>query len=176
MNSFRAQCISRNIPIISEATEIFLEKLLTKYQPKNCIEIWSAVGYSTTFIANIIKKRNGTLHSFEISYPCYLEAIHHCNTKNIDNIKIYPFDFLHKKVNNLLPDSSDFVFIDAQKNQYGNFMMKIHEFYWTSPCILLDDVIKYHTKLSSLYEYLSKKQINYEILQLDPDDGVMLIN
>jgi hypothetical protein len=37
-------------------------------------------------------------------------------------------------------------------------------------------VIKYHNKLSSLYWYLQKKQINYKILQLEPDDGVMVIN
>jgi hypothetical protein len=36
-------------------------------------------------------------------------------------------------------------------------------------------VIKYHNKLSSLYWYIQKKQINYKIHQLEPDDGVMII-
>jgi hypothetical protein len=41
--------------------------------------------------------------------------------------------------------------------------------------IIIDDVIKFHNKLDSLYEYISKKQINYQILSMEEGDGVMLI-
>ena len=43
------------------------------------------------------------------------------------------------------------------------------------PFVIIDDVIKYHHKLTLLYEYLEKKQIIYQIIQLDEDDGIMII-
>jgi len=69
----------------------------------------------------------------------------------------------------------DFAFIDAQKSQYWNYMMKIRDMMNTSATIILDDVIKFQNKLTSLYEFLHQKQIIYKIIKLDPDDGIMII-
>lgn len=78
---------------------------------------------------------------------------------------------------NLLPKKSvDFVFVDAQKAEYGAYLAKIENVIDKKTVIIIDDVIKYHHKLTLLYEYLEKKQINYHILPLDDDDGVMIIN
>jgi predicted O-methyltransferase YrrM len=70
----------------------------------------------------------------------------------------------------------DFIFIDGQKSQYGEYMEIIEKVSSPHTVIVIDDVIKYHNKLSSLYWYLEKKQMNYKILQLETDDGVMIIN
>ncbi|PZM86592.1 MAG: hypothetical protein DLD55_05220, partial [candidate division SR1 bacterium] len=67
----------------------------------------------------------------------------------------------------------DFVFIDAQKSQYGTYLEKIQGHLSSENIILLDDVVKYQTKLQGLYEFLEKNQINYEILPSEPGDGVM---
>jgi predicted O-methyltransferase YrrM len=84
----------------------------------------------------------------------------------------------------LLPKKKvDFVFIDAQKAQYGAYLAKIENIIHDKTVIIIDDVIKYHHKLTSLYRYLSKKQIKcngkngrtYTILPLDSDDGIMII-
>jgi len=176
MQNFRANCTQRNIPIISPATEEFLKKLLMDTKPKTVLELGSAVWYSTTFLASQIKKQNGIIYSFEISYPAYLEALNNFKKHEISNVKLYPFNINNIDFRNFLPNEIDFIFIDAQKNQYGNYMMKIYELYWTKPTIVIDDVIKYHTKLNSLYKFLTKKQINYKILQLDHDDGILIID
>lgn len=69
----------------------------------------------------------------------------------------------------------DFIFIDGQKSQYGEYMEIIEKIISPQTVIVIDDVIKYHNKLSSLYGYLEKKQIFYKVIQLEPDDGVMII-
>jgi len=70
----------------------------------------------------------------------------------------------------------DFIFIDGQKNQYGKYLKIVEKLSSPQTVIIIDDVIKYHNKLSSLYRYLQKKQIKFKILQLDPDDVIMIIN
>lgn len=54
-------------------------------------------------------------------------------------------------------------------------MEKIENIISDKTVIIIDDVIKYHHKLISLYGYLDKKQINYQIIKLDADDGIMVI-
>lgn len=83
---------------------------------------------------------------------------------------------LRAPIKKLVPEKVDFIFIDGQKSQYGEYMEIAEKILSPDTLIIIDDVIKYHNKLSSLYEYLEKKQIKYKILQLDPDDGIMIIN
>lgn len=40
---------------------------------------------------------------------------------------------------------------------------------------MIDDVIKFRHKMENLYEYLGENNIVYEILQIDEDDGIMMI-
>ncbi len=41
--------------------------------------------------------------------------------------------------------------------------------------IIIDDVIKYRWKMDGFYEYLDSLEIQYEVIQTDPDDGIMII-
>ncbi len=50
----RTFCENTHIPLISPQTEVFLQDIITKYQPQRVLEIGSAVGYSTNKIAQMI--------------------------------------------------------------------------------------------------------------------------
>lgn len=172
----RASCQARRIPLISPESQAILQSILEKHQPKVCLEIGAAVGYSSMFIASTIEKRGGNLTSFEVAYPAYLEAHYYIHQQKLGNIKIYPFDITKSHTSaQLFPQSCDFVFIDAQKNQYGTYLEKIQENLNSENIVLLDDILKYQTKLNWLYEFLEKNQINYEILPSEEGDGMMLI-
>lgn len=187
LKTLRKTCEERKIPIISLATEKFLWKLLRKYKPKICLEIWGAVGYSSMYIGGIIDTWGGKITSFEVSYPAYQEGLQNIKQIHCYNIITYPYDIRHAPIKKLMQtwpktskyerrSSMDFIFIDGQKSQYGEYMEIIEKISSPHTVIVIDDVIKYHNKLTSLYEYLQKKQMNYKILKLEPDDGVMIIN
>lgn len=172
----RASCIQRKIPLISPESQTLLQSLLEKYQPKRCLEIGAAVGYSSMIIAHTIQKRGWTLTSFEVAYPSYLEAQHYIHQQKISNIMLYPFDITKtQSLWDLFPRKCDFVFIDAQKSQYGTYLEKIQAYLSPENIVLLDDILKYQTKLTWLYEFLNKNQINYEILPSEEWDAMMLI-
>lgn len=104
--------------------------------------------------------------SLEIAYPAYLEALK--NTAKIHNITLYPFDINVINPEKFFSQKFDFVFIDAQKGQYGEYIEKIQTSLCPENTLLLDDVIKYQNKLTSLYRFLEKNQVKYEIFPTEP--------
>lgn len=173
-NTWREYCEQKLVPIISKNTQGYIQKLLHSHKPKRCLEIGSAEWYSTARIGHTIQEREGKLISTEVCYPAYLRAIH--NIHSYPNITLYPRDIRTVSTQRYIHHKIDFVFIDGNKSQYGEYIEKVEPLLSSNCIILLDDVIKFHNKLSSLYEYLQQKQIFYTIEQLDSDDGVMLIH
>ena len=172
----RRSCEDRHIPLISVQTQDFLVSWLERHQPKRVLEIWSAVWYSSIVISKTIQQRWGTLTSFEISYPAYLEALKNIEKAEINNVVLYPFDINEIVLEKFFSQKFDAAFIDAQKSQYWDYLQKIRLLLESENTLLLDDVIKYQNKLSQLYQFIEKMQINYEIFDTEPGDGVMLIN
>lgn len=161
LQQLRSNCEARDIPIISRSTESFLKMMLEKTKPAVCLEIWWAVGYSGIYMAGIINKRGGKLYSREISYPGYWEGRYNAIASQVYNLISYPCDVLQVPIEKFLPSTHvDFIFIDGQKAQYGSYLAKIENIISDRTVIIIDDVIKYHHKLSLLYWYLQKKQIN----------------
>ena len=175
LSHLRSLCEERKIPLISQATENFLWEILQKYRPKVCVEIGGAVGYSAIFTAGLVRQRWGEVTSFEVSYPAYLEWLMHVRESWLWNITSYPWDVRQWPIKKLLPKKADFVFIDGQKSQYAEYLEIIETLISDTTILVLDDVIKYHNKLDTLYRFLAKKQMHYEIKQLESDDGVMVI-
>lgn len=175
LSDFRQSCTDRLIPIISVETENFLWNILKQNKPKVCLEIWSAVWYSSIFIANTIKERWWVLYSFEISYASYLEGIQNIWKYGLKNLIVYPFDFQKVNLNKIIPNTVDFAFIDWQKNQYANYLIKINNILSTKYTLVCDDVIKFKSKMVQLYEYLEKMQIFYEEFNMEKWDGIFVI-
>lgn len=75
----------------------------------------------------------------------------------------------------LLEKKYDFIFIDGLKKASLDFFLLSWERIATPGIIVIDDVVKFRHKMENLYTYLDKKTINYEIVMVDPDDGIMMI-
>ncbi|MCF7835126.1 class I SAM-dependent methyltransferase [Candidatus Gracilibacteria bacterium] len=175
LKNLRISCRQRNIPIISQETQEVLSNLLYKNKPKVCLEIGSAVGYSTIFIANILKQWDGIIYSMEISYLSYTEGLKNIKQSGLNNIVLYPFDVNKVDIQKLVNKDIEFAFIDGQKDQYANYLMKVWNMVSRDGIIVLDDVIKYRNKLLSLYRYLEKNQIYYKLIKTEPGDGIIVI-
>lgn len=167
--SYRA----RNIPVISPATQEYLENLLQKTTPQSCIEIGGAVGYSTRCIGKQIQQRNGNIVSFEISSPAYRENYIKCKEKNLNNTTLYNIDILQSDVSKILwPQRFDFGFIDAQKAEYADYFTTLLPFFTSGATIVFDDVIAFASKVRPLYKMLTAQKHHYDIIPLSDGDGV----
>lgn len=69
----------------------------------------------------------------------------------------------------------DLLFVDARKSEYWEYVRYFEPMMSPRGVIICDDVIKFRHKMKSLYDYVDKMQIKNHILQLDEDDGIMII-
>ncbi len=162
------------VPIIDNPTRQFIEQKLQQVKPIHCLEIGSAIWYSTICIAQKIQEWNGTLTSFEYSYPRYMIALDAINKSRLPSIVLYYWDFL-KFSHALLPSKIDFLFIDAEKSLYLEYYLVCKPFLSDNATIIFDDVIKFKEKTTNLINHLHNDNILYSLHKLSDDDWILVI-
>ena len=171
----REYALKHNIPIIKPEVEQILLDKLKQTKASNVVEIWTAIGYSSLVIADTISSWNWILTTFEVSYPSYMEAIHHFQAFNQYNITAYNLDPLLVDLKKIFTKKIDFLFIDAVMKLYLDFYLKFEDLLENDCIVLLDNVVKFKSKTQPLYEFIEKNQINYKLFDIPPNDGLMLI-
>ena len=172
--------IDNQIPNISETLGIFLNILIKNKKIKSVLEIGTANGVSTIWMAEALKATKGKITTFEFSIPSRNDAL--------KNFKIFKLD---KYINSIFGDANeqikdkklkiknrsfDLIFIDGQKNQTLKFFNTCKKLIKDDGIIIVDDVIKFKYKMTEFYKYIGKqKEFNYVVLPIDIDDGIMFI-
>lgn len=174
--SFRIIANQHNIPIISEHTEKFLKEYIINNKPQSIIEIWSAIGFSTALLWESVNTYNPywEIISWEISYPHYRQSL--INTSTYSNINIvlgnfclYPLEKILKK------NGHDMIFIDGRKSETLLYLQKLLPYIHHNTHIIIDDVIKFKSKMQDCYNFLDNNNISYKLYKLDSDDGILII-
>lgn len=109
--------IENNVPIIKDDVASFLQNILILKKPRRILELGTAVGYSSIFMAEVLSG-NCEIDTIEKNQKMYEIA-----KKNIEkskfNINIIFGDAIEEIKN--LNKIYDFVFIDAAKGHYREF-------------------------------------------------------
>lgn len=177
LSHLRSYCEHHAIPLISQATETFLLQHIATHKPHHVLEIWSAVGYSSSLIAEAMyqhspHKLSLSLMSWEISYPHYRQAVQQRHYPFVSyllgHVTRYPLErYINKPC--------DMLFIDGRKSETLAYLTAFSHSIHPLTTIIIDDVIKFKEKMRETYDYLDKHNIAYRILQLENDDGIMII-
>lgn len=175
LSDFRKQCLDRRVPIISLPTQEYLQQLIAKHKPVRVLEIGTAVGYSACMISREITSHHGIVYTFEIWYRDYLSAGYNFHRAHAYNVVSYHADFLSVDLVKLGLEKIDMILVDGRKNQYKEYILKVSDFVAPDGIIVIDDAIKFAHKTTSLYDFLTENQIDYELHQLDEDDGIIVI-
>lgn len=78
-------------------------------------------------------------------------------------------------IKNVPKRSFDCIFIDGAFRMTREFFDLSRPLLTPGGLIILDDAIKYRWKMEGFHEYLEEQGIQYQLVQTDPDDGVMVI-
>ncbi len=142
LRKIEEDAIKNGVPIIRKEMESFLRVMLDMLSPQNILELGTATGYSSLLMATHLKKSGKpfkitTVENFE---PRFLEA-----SKNIkaagffSEINIIKGDALEVLDN--LNDKYQFVFMDAAKAQYVNYLPKVIKLMDEGSALITDNVL-----------------------------------
>ena len=112
--------LSRNIPVMQKEGIDFLIQKLNEIHAKSCLEIGSAIGYSSMMMATFVEGLH--IDTIELNEERYQEAVCNIHERQLEHmISIYNDDALTFDKQKLKYYPYDCLFIDAAKAQYQKF-------------------------------------------------------
>lgn len=137
-----------DVPIIRKEVEGFIRVLLEMKKPKKVLELGTAIGYSAILMSECIQDGTiVTIENYEKRIPVARENIKKAGKENIitliegDALSILP----------KLEPSFDFVFMDAAKAQYINFLPYVMRLLDNQGILLADNVLQEGDIIESRY-------------------------
>lgn len=163
-----------DIPNISPANAKLLQDLIKIKKVKNFLEIWTANWLSAIYFWIELEKIWSKLTSIDFSAKSHWDAIENIKKAKLENtVKLILWNALDEIPK--LEEKYDFVFIDGMKRRTLDFLELVKPKLEKEAIIIIDDVIKFKDKMIWLWDYLEKNNINFNIIPVDIDDGIMMI-
>ncbi len=120
LDELERKALEDGVPIIRKDTQALLKFLMAQNRPKNILEVGCAVGFSALLMANYTDPdtRITTIEKFEKRIPVARENFAKYDVEN--KITLLEGDAL--EILSTLQPEYDFIFMDAAKGQYINFL------------------------------------------------------
>jgi len=140
---FKDYAIRRGVPIIRESSHELLRDLVVKYNPKNILEIGTAVGYSGI---TMLESSNANLVTIEKMEESAKEAQENfINAGFADRVQIINNDCSLAVVDLLMEEENigkfDFIFLDGPKAQYLNLLPSLYALLCDDGVLVSDNVL-----------------------------------
>ncbi len=165
----------RGVPNITEQNAKVLQTLLRILKPERVLELGTANGISTLFFAEILEEQGrGHIDTIERTEADLEEARNYAKELGQES----RISFHHGAVLDVLPElqgTYDFIFVDAMKREYGEYLRQGWELLAPGGLMVFDDVIKWGHKMEDLWTELEARGNPHVILPTDPDDGILLL-
>ena len=132
--------IDNYVPIIRKEMESFLRTMVTIKQPKRILELGCAIGYSAILMSEYMPKncKIVTIENYDKRIPIAKEYIGRADRG--EDIELIFGDAL--EVMPTLEGSFDFVFMDAAKAQYINFLPHVLRLLDKGGILIADNVLQ----------------------------------
>ena len=127
------------VPIIRKEMESFLRVILSIKHPKEILELGTAIGYSAILMSECCDAKITTIENYEKRIPIARENI--AKAGKSDQIELLEGDAL--EVMKTLPEAKyDFIFMDAAKAQYINYLPEVMRLLTKGGVLITDNVLQ----------------------------------
>lgn len=161
LSKLRDEAEEKRVPIILKETETFLKTLLLMKKPMKILEIGAAVGYSSSFFAQVCPEAKiVTIEKDENIYNTAKANIEKLNFGN--QIRICQGDG-EEVINKLIEEGEgpfDFVFIDAAKSHYKRFLNAAVKVCSKDALIVSDNILMKGQTVSDIYDPYGRHKTN----------------
>lgn len=173
--SLRMYAEKHNVPIITEEGLRFLSQLVRIHQAKSILEIGTAIGYTSIYLAT---HHDVQVTTIERDIDMIVEANKNINGSGVsDHIKLIQDDALLVNPETIGP--FDLIFIDAAKAQSMNFFLKYKERLNPGGLIVADNLLFHGLRekenLSAQLRAMLRKidEFNHFVLAQDDFDSAI---
>jgi predicted O-methyltransferase YrrM len=178
--------LQQTIPIVTPAVGNFLAWLVFTSQAKNILEIGTAIGYSTLWLAKAAEQTGGKITTIDMNLQRRKEALDYFARAGVSE-QILSLAGDARKVLPSLAATYDLIFIDAAKGEYLEYLELVYPLIARGGVLVVDNVLfrgwvipganfepKYQRMVSGLREFLQKLNQNPEFITslLPLSDGV----
>ena len=189
LTKIEQNAIKDNVPIIRKEMESFLRVMLTISKPLNILELGCAIGYSAILMSEYLPE-GGHITTIENYDRRIVEAKANIEMAGLSSkITLLEGDAM-EVMKDLESENYDFVFMDAAKAQYINFLPEVMRLMKPGAILIADNVLQdgdiiesrfaverrnrtIHSRMREyLYELKHHEQLQTSILPLG--DGVAL--
>ncbi len=127
------------VPIIRKEMESFLRVILTIKHPKEILELGTAIGYSAILMSECCDAKITTIENYEKRIPIARENFEKAGKS--DQIELLEGDAM--EVMKTLPkEKYDFIFMDAAKAQYINYLPEVMRLLNPGGVLITDNVLQ----------------------------------
>lgn len=127
------------VPIIRKEMESFLRVILTIKHPKEILELGTAIGYSAILMSECCDAKITTIENYEKRIPIARENFEKAGKS--DQIELLEGDAM--EVMKTLPkERYDFIFMDAAKAQYINYLPEVMRLLNPGGVLITDNVLQ----------------------------------
>lgn len=159
---------------ISHQSANFISMLVKASKIQNALELGTSNGYSTLWLAEALQYTKGHLTTIEYweKRQCLARKyIQNCGLSDFVTFKTgRAYDIITTELTN---EKFDFVFIDANKQEYIKFFEAIHPLLQKGGIILADNVISHAEKVKPFVDTISKNK-EYQVQIIDLPDGLLM--
>lgn len=142
LDRLEAWALDNGVPIIRKSMQTLLRFILIKEKPKRILEVGAAIGFSALFMSNNIPK-DSHITTIEKVEMRLVEA--RKNLAGNDKITLLEGDALEvlENLSNEVSEETkfDFVFLDAAKGQYMNFLKSIRKLMAPGALLITDNIL-----------------------------------
>jgi predicted O-methyltransferase YrrM len=178
--------LQQTIPIVTPAVGNFLSWLVFTSQAKNILEIGTAIGYSTLWLAKAAEQTGGKITTIDMNLQRRKEALDYFARAGVSE-QILSLAGDARKVLPSLAATYDLIFIDAAKGEYLEYLELVYPLIARGGVLVVDNVLfrgwvvpganfepKYQRMVTGLREFLQKLNQNPEFITslLPLSDGV----
>ena len=148
-NSIEKQARADNIPIIRKEMGSLLKVLLRLKQPKRILEVGTAVGYSSILMSENMPQncKITTIENYDKRIPVAKNNFKRAGKENV--ITLIEGDAL--EVLKTLDGPYDFIFMDAAKGQYINYLPDIKRVLRKGGLLISDNILQEGEIVESRY-------------------------
>ena len=138
------------VPIIRKEMESFLRVMLSIKKPKRILELGTAVGYSAILMSECLQEdaKIVTIENYDKRIPIAKENIKKAGKENV-------IELLEGDAMEIMPaldeKQFDFVFMDAAKAQYINFLPEVIRLMKDGAVLVTDNVLQEGDLIESKY-------------------------